>query len=65
MDGDDNFMVYRGFGHIQARLLLEKHDDLRLLEEQLDVFDRNLERENANFGCTMNLGDRGTGLLFV
>ena len=33
-------MVYRRFGFIQARLLLEKQDSLRVLEQRLDHLDR-------------------------
>lgn len=33
-------MVFRRFGYLQARLLLAKQDDLRLLETQLDKLDR-------------------------
>lgn len=39
LDSDDNFMHYRQFGYLQARLLLEKQNQLRLLEEDLDVLD--------------------------
>lgn len=40
LDSDDNFMVFRRFGYLQSRLLLEKQDDLRLLETQLDKLDQ-------------------------
>ena len=33
-------MVYRRFGFLQSRLLLEKQDDLRLLEEELERLDQ-------------------------
>jgi hypothetical protein len=39
IDSDDNFMVYRRFGFLQTRLLLEKQDTLRVLEERLDKLD--------------------------
>ena len=39
LDSDDNFMVFRRFGYLQSRLLLDKQDDLRKLEEQLDRLD--------------------------
>lgn len=42
LDSDENFMVYRRFGFVQARLLLEKQDDLRNLESKLDRYDRRL-----------------------
>jgi hypothetical protein len=40
LDSDDNFMMYRRFGYLQARLLLEKQEQLRRLEEDLDLLDR-------------------------
>ena len=36
-------MLYRRFGYLQARLLLDKQDELRLLEEELDAYDRQHE----------------------
>jgi hypothetical protein len=37
LDSDENFMMCRRFGHIQALLLLDKQDELRVLEEKLDI----------------------------
>jgi hypothetical protein len=45
MDSDDNYMTYRRFGNVQARLLLEAQDDIRILEEQLENLD---EEETEN-----------------
>jgi hypothetical protein len=45
LDSDENFMVYRRFGFIQARLLLEKQDDLRKLESKLDRYDTRLGQD--------------------
>jgi hypothetical protein len=39
-DSDESFMVYRRFGFIPSRLLLEKQDKLRELERQLNFLDR-------------------------
>lgn len=33
-------MLYRRFGYLQARILLDKQDELRRLEEELDSYDR-------------------------
>lgn len=33
-------MVYRRFGYLQSRLLLEKQERLRLLEKELDTLDK-------------------------
>ncbi len=40
LDSDENFMLYRRFGFLQARVLLYKQDELRELEEKLDKMDR-------------------------
>lgn len=45
LDSDENFGVYRRFGFVQARLLLEKQDDMRKLELKLDRYDRRLARD--------------------
>lgn len=39
LDSDDNLMLYRRFGYLQSRILLEKQERLRLLEEELDELD--------------------------
>lgn len=39
LDSDENFMVFRRFGFIQARLLLDKQNELQNLEEQLEEED--------------------------
>ena len=40
MDSDDNFMIYRRFGYLYSRLLLDKQDELREIEENLDETDK-------------------------
>lgn len=40
-------MIYRRFGYLQARVLLDKQDKMRLLEQELDHFDEN------NQGCAV------------
>jgi hypothetical protein len=46
LDSDENFMLYRRFGFLQARLLLNKQDQLRALEEQLDEIDNEDDEEH-------------------
>ncbi|KAF8857185.1 hypothetical protein BDZ45DRAFT_789262 [Acephala macrosclerotiorum] len=46
LDCDENFMVYRRFGYLQARLLLYKQDVLRQLEGNLDRMDEVDEARN-------------------
>lgn len=43
VDSSEHFMVYRRFGYLQSRVLLDKQDRLRLLEETLDEFDASNE----------------------
>ena len=40
LDSDDSFMIYRRFGFLHARLLLNKQDELRALESDLRAVDR-------------------------
>lgn len=39
LDSDDNFMLYRRFGYIHARILLQKQDELKEIEERLEALD--------------------------
>ena len=49
---DEDFAIYRRFGYLQARLLLDKQDQLRLLEEQLDHYDRSDPMRSTRKGLT-------------
>lgn len=40
MDSDDNFMIYRRFGFLYSRVLLDKQDELREMEADLDSIDQ-------------------------
>ena len=57
LDSDDNFMVYRRFGYLQARLLLEKQERLRVLEEELDALDKQqtADEEDKAALCTIDI----------
>lgn len=54
LDSDENFMLYRRFGYLQARLLLDKQDDLRRLEARLDKLDKRV----AQGDCPEDLSTR-------
>jgi hypothetical protein len=54
LDSDENFMLYRRFGYLQARLLLDKQDDLRRLEAKLD----RLDKQVAQGDCPEDLSTR-------
>ena len=40
LDSDDGFTIFRRFGYVQARLLLEKQDDMRRLENEMLEMDK-------------------------
>lgn len=48
LDSDENFMLYRRFGYLQSRILLHKQDELRALEEKLDLIDKRDEADPEN-----------------
>jgi hypothetical protein len=47
LDSDENFMIYRRFGFLHARLLLQKQDELRIMEEELDRMDKRDKLKNT------------------
>lgn len=49
---DEDFAIYRRFGYLQARLLLDKQDQLRLLEERLDRYDESDPMKAVRKGLT-------------
>jgi hypothetical protein len=50
-------MIYRRFGFISARLLLDHQDRLRLLEEDLDELDQEDAEHHPNRNLTRDLSD--------
>ena len=58
LDSDDNFMIFRRFGYIQTRLLLEKQARLLHLEQKLDQLDTQDEIENPMRLRTIDLDSR-------
>jgi hypothetical protein len=59
LDSDENFMTYRRFGFVQARLLLEKQERLRLLEVELDNLDKEQTGQEGDEDvlCTLNVDE--------
>lgn len=55
LDSDECFSVYRRFGFLQSRLLLDKQDKLRELEEALDRLDKREEKANPRRPMTTDL----------
>jgi hypothetical protein len=48
LDSDENFMIYYRFGFLHARLLLQKQDELRMMEAELDRIDWRDKFNNLN-----------------
>ena len=48
-------MIYRRFGFLSTRLLLDQQDQLRLLEEELDERDQDDAENNPNRNITRDL----------
>jgi hypothetical protein len=48
-------MIYRRFGFLSTRLLLNQQDKLRLLEEELDEIDQDDDEKNSNRNITRDL----------
>jgi hypothetical protein len=55
MEEKDSLMIFRRFGYLQARLLLEKQGRLTQLEDELDKMDRHDYKEEPNRIRTTNL----------
>ncbi|KAL1597861.1 hypothetical protein SLS60_008348 [Paraconiothyrium brasiliense] len=58
MDGKDSFMIFRRFGYLQTRLLLEKEGRLTQLEKELDDMDWDDFEENPDQLRTMDLNSK-------
>ena len=52
LDIDAESGIYRRFGYLQSRVLLEKQDDLRLLEEKLNRLDSEYQKEGSRLLIT-------------
>ena len=46
MNSDESFLIYRRFGAIFSRLILNKQDELRAMEQRLFKLDEAVEKEN-------------------
>lgn len=55
LDSDECFSVYRRFGFLQSRLLLDKQDKLRRLEDALDKLDRREAKKDRKRPMTTDL----------
>ena len=51
LDSDDAFMMYRRFGLLHSRLLLDKQDELREMEETLHALDKRDSKDEQGQKC--------------
>ncbi|KAF4624048.1 hypothetical protein G7Y89_g14125 [Cudoniella acicularis] len=61
LDSDENFMLYRRFGFLQARILLNKQDQLRELEKDLDRLDKLDSKKDSSILKSREKDDAGNG----
>lgn len=61
LDSDENFMLYRRFGFLQARILLNKQDELRELEKDLDRIDKVDHKKDPSLLKSREKDDAATG----
>ena len=59
LDSDENFMIYRRFGFLHARILLRKQDEIKYVERKLDRMDKEDARgdEEARSGLRSRTED--------
>ncbi len=50
-------MLYRRFGFIQARILLDKQDEMRILEEKLDRMDQRIKDSDPDSLQTRDIAE--------
>jgi hypothetical protein len=61
LDSDESFMIYRRFGFIQSRLLLNTQDELRVLEQALERLDRREAKKDIRYPRIRNLPEEQMG----
>lgn len=50
-------MLYRRFGFLQARILLDKQDEMRILEEKLDRMDQRIKSTDPDSLQTRDIAE--------
>jgi hypothetical protein len=59
LDSDEGFAVYRRFGYLQSRILLQTQEELRVLEEKLYATEIDILHDDDDALCYRELfGDR-------
>jgi hypothetical protein len=63
LHSDENFTIFRRFGYLQCRLILEKQSRLAKLECQLDKLDKQLAETKGDkfYLHTVDVPDEGIG----
>jgi hypothetical protein len=51
LDSDDGFTIFRRFGYLQSRLLLNKQEDLRYAEQRLQELETEMIKQNKDRLC--------------
>jgi hypothetical protein len=57
LDSDEQFMMFRRFGFVQARLLLEKQEEIRKLEIKLDALDKAMEEDDPTTLMSLDMDE--------
>jgi hypothetical protein len=55
LDSDEGFAVYRRFGYLQSRILLQKQEELRGLEDDLETIETKIREEDNQALCYREL----------
>ncbi|KAH7076260.1 hypothetical protein FB567DRAFT_608947 [Paraphoma chrysanthemicola] len=55
LDSDDGFSIYRRFGYLQSRILLQKQSELSVLEDRLQALDLDIVAEDGDAFCYQKL----------
>jgi len=67
LDSDEGFTIYRRFGYLQSRILLDKQEDLRRAEKKLKRMESRMTKDNENRMCFRDIrgpdGDKHRQLL--
>jgi hypothetical protein len=55
LDSDEGFSVYRRFGYLQSRILLQKQEELRGLEDDLEAIETKIREDDDQALCYREL----------
>lgn len=52
LDSDEGFAIYRRFGYLQSRLLLDRQEELRSLELKLERMEKEMMKDDDDRFCS-------------